>query len=658
MFTKSRGVVLLVVLVLAGLGSVGFWLARRPLPVDDRSAPGKELDPRRAYAGPLRNINPDVRYVGDAQCAGCHEDIAKSYARHPMGRSLVPAALIRNRQRYTPDTHNPFTAFGRSLEAVLVGDRLLHRQAVLDPEGRPVVELAQEVQWAIGSGRKGYSYLTERDGYLLQTAISWFSQQNRWDLSPGYGPPVMTGRIVSTSCLFCHANRLYEHPEYPDRFVPPVFEGHAIGCERCHGPGELHANGDGENTIANPARLSPALRDAVCEQCHLEGEGRIVRSGRALFDYRPGLPLSEFLAVLVPETTAGGDEARAVSHVEQMYESKCFARSAGKLGCITCHDPHVFVGQEERETYYRAACLKCHESGGRGQGAGGRGQEAGVGSQTGLMTKDKGLMTSAGCSMPVGERRKKSPGDSCIDCHMPRHAASDIPHTASTDHRVPRRPAAGHAAPAAGFDGARFVDFYRDRFPQGDPQAERTLGLGLVKLMNAGMLPPARHASDALALMESALVRQPSDSELRRGKVQAMLLSCRYSEALPEARAALAERPGDWRLLEWAATAAQAERQTEQALSYWRRAADANPALPDYLLALLIRAGQTDEARERCRKLLEIDPFSLPGRQAWVGFLLQQGKKEDARREFDIIRRLRPPDLAEREKWFAEQVKE
>ena len=28
----------------------------------------------------------------DAVCAGCHEDIAKSYARHPMGRSLVPAA--------------------------------------------------------------------------------------------------------------------------------------------------------------------------------------------------------------------------------------------------------------------------------------------------------------------------------------------------------------------------------------------------------------------------------------------------------------------------------------------------------------------------------------------------------------------------------------
>jgi hypothetical protein len=647
MSTKSRGVVLLGLLVLVGLGGVGFWLARRQSPIDDHSSPGKELDPRRAYAGPLRNINPDVRYVGDAQCAGCHEDITKSYARHPMGRSLVPASVIRDRQRYTPDTHTPFAAFGRSLEAVLVSDRLLHRQAVLDPGGRPVVELAQEVRWAIGSGRKGYSYLTERDGYLLQTAISWFSQQNRWDLSPGYGPPVMTGRIVSTSCLFCHANRLHEHPEYPDRFVPPVFEGHAIGCERCHGPGELHANGEGENTIVNPARLSPALRDAVCEQCHLEGEGRIVRSGRALFDYRPGLPLSEYLAVLVPETTVGDSEARAVSHVEQMYESRCFVRSAGKLGCITCHDPHVFVGKDERETHYRAACVKCHELGVGGQ-------ESGVRSQVGPMTNDKGLRTK-GCSMPVAERQRKN-RDSCIDCHMPRYAASDIPHTASTDHRIPRRP-----TPAAGLDRARFVDFYRERFPDGDPQAERTLGLGLVKLMNAGMLPPARHAADALSLMESALARQPGDIELRRGKVQAMLLSGRYSEALPEARAALAERPGDWRLLEWAATAAQAERQTEQSISYWRRAADANPALPDYqesLLALLIRAGQAEEARDRCRKLLEIDPFSLPGRQAWVGFLLQQGNKEDARREFDIIRRLRPPDLAEREKWFADKVKE
>jgi DNA-binding SARP family transcriptional activator len=75
------------------------------------------------------------------------------------------------------------------------------------------------------------------------------------------------------------------------------------------------------------------------------------------------------------------------------------------------------------------------------------------------------------------------------------------------------------------------------------------------------------------------------------------------------------------------------------------------------IFVLQIDGGQIDEARERCRKLLQLDPFNVSGRQAWVGFLLQQGKQAEARREFDIIRRLRPPDLAQREEWFQQQLK-
>jgi hypothetical protein len=589
-----------------------------------------EPDPRRTYAGPYRNINPDVRYVGDAQCVGCHDEIAKSYARHPMGRSLVPAADLAGRQRYTPDTHNPFDALGRQFRAERQGERLWHRQAVLDDAGKPVAELAPEVRWVIGSGTKGYSYLAERDGYLLQTPISWFTQKRRWDLSPGFGPSVLTGRVVQASCLFCHANRLHERPDHPDRFVAPVFEGHAIGCERCHGPGELHARGDMDHTIVNPARLPAALRDAVCEQCHLEGEARVVRSGRGLFDFRPGLPLYDFWAVLVQERQSGED-AKAVNHVEQMYQSQCFRRPVGKLklGCTTCHDPHVHIGPEKRVTHYRAACLKCHNEA--------SGQH--------------------GCSMPQRQRQQTSAADSCIDCHMPRYGAADIPHTASTDHRIVRRPERRPPQPADA-EQARFADFYRDRFPEGDPQAERNLGMGLVKMMHAGMLSPQRHAGRAFLLLESALGQYPQDAELRTAKAQALVLLGRPAEALPDARAALAQRPGDWRLL--AQVAAAEEGQTEQAIADWRRAVEINPAVPEFqvsLIALLLRSGQLDEARARCQQLLRLDPLNASGRQAWVGFLLKEGKKAEAKREFAVIRRLKPPDLPQREEWFRAQMK-
>ena len=621
--------------VLFGLGVGGAWLVAR---AGRGSNPSHELsaetsDVPRTYTGLYRNIDPDVRYVGDAQCVGCHEDIARSYARHPMGRSLVPVAKVLDQQRYAPDINNPFTGLSRRFQIDRQEERIWHRQAVLDDAGMPVVELAQEVRWVVGSGTKGHSYLAERDGYLLQTPISWYAQKGRWDLSPTFVPSALAGRLVSAACLFCHANRVRQDPEHPDRFAPPVFEGHAIGCERCHGPGELHARGDTDHAIVNPVRLPPALRDAVCEQCHLEGEARLLRSGRGLFDYRPGLSLADFWAVLVEERQSGED-AKAVNHVEQLYQSKCFRNSVGtaKMGCITCHDPHVAVGPEGREAHYRAMCLKCHDE----------------------------AQEQRTCGLALTRRRQTSLHDSCIDCHMPRYTSSDIAHTASTDHRIKRRPQDAPPRRSTDVDRAQFMNFYRDRFPQGDPEAERTLGMGLVKLMSAGMLRPERHGERALLLLESALPRRPEDVELRASKVQVLLLLDRTSEALAEARSALAKRPGDWRLLAWAAGAARAEGQTDRAIAYWRRAVEINPTVPEYqvgLIGLLIRTGQIDEARERCRKLLQLDPFNVSGQQAWVGFLLQEGKQAEARREFDIIRRLRPPDLAQREEWFRQQLK-
>jgi hypothetical protein len=386
-----------------------------------------------------------------------------------------------------------------------------------------------------------------------------------------------------------------------------------------------------DHTIVNPARLSPQLRDAVCEQCHLEGEARVVRSGRGLFDYRPGLPLHDFWAVLV-QGRQSGEDAKAVNHVEQMYQSKCFRRPVGKLkmGCTTCHDPHVHTGPQKRVTHYRASCLKCHDP----------------------------RLGQRDCSEPLAVRRHTSPQDSCIDCHMPRYTSWDIAHTASTDHRIVRR-AQHRAAHATDLDAAVFADFYRDRFPTGDAQAHRTLGIGLVKMMNAGLLSPDRYAQPAVRLLESAVAAQPRDVELRASKVQALMLLHRPGEALAEAGVVLTKRPGDWRVLTQAAIAAQEEGQTERAIGYWRRAVQINPFVPASrvsLVGLLLRAGRLDEARDHCRKLLQLDPFNVSGRQAWIGFLLQQGKKDEARREFDVIRTLAPPDLAQREQWFKQQL--
>jgi tetratricopeptide (TPR) repeat protein len=245
---------------------------------------------------------------------------------------------------------------------------------------------------------------------------------------------------------------------------------------------------------------------------------------------------------------------------------------------------------------------------------------------------------------------------------MPRYTSSDIAHTASTDHRIVRR-ISQRPVSAIDLDRASFVDFYHDRFPEksGDRQSERNLGMGLVKMLSAGMLKPLpRNGDRALFLLESARSQYPHDLELRQSKAVLLHLLRRPSEALSEAQAVLAQRPGNWRLLAQAATAAQAEGQTDRAIGYWRQAVRINPFVPEFqvsLLGLLLRAGKLDEARLRCRELLRLDPFNVSGRQAWIGFLLREGKKAEARAEFDLIRQLKPPDLAEREKWFEQQVR-
>jgi Flp pilus assembly protein TadD len=609
------------ILVLAGIG--GFLVWRRS-PQFEASVASPPPDPRRTYTGPFRNIRPDIAYVGDAACGQCHfDDKIQAYHEHPMGRSLAP---IGDRLGELPEEGSGgFTAFHSRFDLERRGERLWHRQTRLDAAGQPIYTLDHEVRYVIGSGTRGYSFLSEREGYLFQTPISWFSQKRVWGLSPGFTLAQLPGRPVAAECLYCHANRARPRPNTVNGYETPIFEGHAIGCERCHGPGEQHVQersrtlaveGAFDDTIFNPSKkykqVAPALRDSVCEQCHLSGEVRVLRRGRDLYDFRPGLPLQEIWSVFVGGGPAEGN-AKAVNHVEQMHLSRCYRESSGtaKLECVSCHNPHERVPAPERVSSYRARCLKCHET--------------------------------QGCTLPREQRLRERKDDSCIDCHMPRYSASDIPHTAATDHRIVRRrdPSPGDSRDKLLFDSLQ--SFYRDRAGAADQELARDRGVALARLAAEGKGEAQRLARQALDLLREALAAWPDDVPVWEARGAAFTVLKQPAEALSAFERALDRAPQREYSLHAAAQLAQEIGNRDKALDYWRRAAASDPQAPDYhgnLALLLAHTGAWEPAREQCQIWLRLDPGSLEARKLWIRCLRQQGERRAARDEMDRLRRL------------------
>jgi hypothetical protein len=649
--------------LLAAAGAVALLILRdqEQEPTIIRRSAAIPPDPRLLYSGPFQNIHPGVAYVGNEKCAECHFRISRTYAKHPMGRALIPIAELAATQQYDSAHHNPFEIFGCELSVVQRGERVFHRQTWRDQHGKPIFQVDAEVHYAIGSGNHGHSFLSNRDGYLFQTPISWFSKKKIWDVSPGFSVGQLAGRAIPHGCLFCHANRSDPWEGSVNRFKPPVVIGHAIGCERCHGPGEKHVANPGswtrlgkeeaaglhlggnvkkvDLTIVNPAKLTAELRESVCQQCHLEGEARVLPRGRGLYDFRPGLPLESCWAIFV-HARGSGDDKKAVNHVEQMYQSGCFQRSRAdhKLGCISCHDPHVQPGPDERVQYYRTRCLSCHGDG------------AGTGAE-------------AACALPPSKRRLRSKQDSCVDCHMPPYGSSDIAHNASTDHRI-LRGGAGAAETASPWHEPRTVfalsHFQRGPVNPADKALGRDLGVALVQDV-AGALTNSRQAEQAVALLENAIARDPDDLVAWESKAKAFFILKRRSEGLAAAEAVLAKVPDHEIALLVAGMLsqdllAQDPGLLEKCLGYWRRVAAVNPWTASYrasLSGLLAQHGSWHEAGVHCQEWLRLQPGSIDGRKLWIECLLRTHVPERARAELRRLEALQPSEREQLGAWFS-----
>jgi hypothetical protein len=488
--------------------------------------------------------------VGSRACAGCHAEIYRKYLTTGMARSAGAvdkaeswqnAAFAHAGIRYgvTPDERGYRMEFdGRGAK----GERLL--------------------EWFVGSGALGRSYLFSADGFLYQAPVSYYASAKSWRISPGYENKrgIELTRAIETACLQCHASRLQPVARTQNRFASPPFLEGGVSCERCHGSGQQHvanrsAGRHAAGDIVNPARLPAEARDSVCAQCHLTGAARVARKSGA---YRPGEHLGNSLAVFV--WSGGGSELTATSHYERLHNSRCKRASGGKLWCGTCHDPHAV----EEQPSYRERCLSCHRT--------------------------------KGCTEAPAVRQAAR--DDCAGCHMPESESRMVEHVAFTDHGIVRRKPA--SVPLAG--DRKLVSFW-----PGAGDRDLALGYAIVAMAE----PAVRR--EALEKLEAAESHDPKDVPVlaqlaqfydRLGREEQAAALCERILSLDPAHIAAAVNLGIYRIKQGAAG---------EAVRLWEGALERNPALTGARVNLAVarfRAGQTAEAEAQLVKALEYDPGS------------------------------------------------
>lgn len=364
----------------------------------------------------FRNISPDVGYVGSEVCSGCHSAIYASFIKTDMGRSMsrlgageqpvnIPARLtVRDA------SHN------RYYEVFRQGADYFQSEYELAPNGTEVFRNTQKLVYAIGASANGVGYIVRRGSFLLEAPLSYYSKSKTWALSPGYElGDYGFGRTVAAGCIVCHSGRPALQPDEYGRYDDPPFHELAIGCENCHGPGELHVreraqniapSGSWDSSIVNPAKLTGWLADNICMNCHQAGDAGVLQPGKRYSDFRPGTPLDQTVALFaLPLKTQPPSASPLLEHFSLMKLSKCFTASGGRMSCLTCHDPHV-QPRSRAAAYYRERCLTCH--------------------------------TETSCPVPVSVRTRGTPPDDCAGCHMPRRKLTLISHSVLTDHRIVR----------------------------------------------------------------------------------------------------------------------------------------------------------------------------------------------------------------------------
>jgi tetratricopeptide (TPR) repeat protein len=503
-------------------------------------------------------------YAGNQTCARCHSAIYESYQRTAMAHASGPAIDVLTPAEFThKESGVHYRIYAENGRGWLSFDR----------PGDPALRGKRELLYYIGSGRRGRSYLFETDGFLFESPVNWYASKQIWDMAPAYetAREIPLNLPAYTSCLHCHVSGMQPPaPGTDNRYPDPPFTHNGVACERCHGPGAAHVNG---GAIVNPAKLTPARRDDICMQCHLEGKAAIERPGSHVYEFRPGDRLSDYVRYFLL-VDAKGAGLGAVSQVEAFAQSECKKKSGDGMSCTSCHNPHQSPSAEDRVAFYRGKCLACH-----------------------------------GAAFAIKHHADRP---DCAACHMPASASTDVAHTQVTDHRIPRRPEVSPQLLQSAEETSslpRLVLPHLVPFPdtKTDPDL-RDLALAWDSIVESGMSGAEPQANELLAKAVKQLPNDPAllsalaYAEQRRGSTD-------HARELYKKALAL-----DSSLVDAATNLGVIEAQAgdlQDAVKLWQNAFERAPARSSIGLNLArtyCAAGKFAEARKFTLRTLEFNP--------------------------------------------------
>jgi len=507
---------------------------------------------------PAAHDSPAV--PGNEACVSCHAEIYKNYQNTVMAKASGPAAdgLITGefndktsavRYRVYEQGGKVWMSFERDGKAAIRGER--------------------ELEYFIGSGVKGRTYLFSDQGFLFEAPINWYSQEKRWNMTPAYteAREIPMNLPAFTSCLICHTSGVEAPLAGTDcKFSGRPFQHGGITCERCHGLSEGH--GTGKGNVVNPAKLPPDRRDSICMECHFEGTVAIDQPGKHLYEFQPGERLSDYIHYFLFKDDQT-EKAGALSQFEALSLSMCKRKSGDKMWCGSCHDSHREPSTEGKTAYYRNKCLSCH-----------------------------GEAFAA---------RHHADKPDCIVCHMRALPSKDVAHTQSTDHRITRYPSAQllpQLTTRAEGGGALVA------FPASDAASvtTRDSALGWESLAQRGVVGASRKAEQ---LLREALKQNPEDAVLLSAIAFVEQQQGRDAEAREFYEHALKVDP---RANDAASNLGILEARAghlQRAVKLWHDAFERSPHRSEIgmnLAMVLCADGQKDVARKYVEEVLEFNP--------------------------------------------------